>query len=79
MSDMAWDAQGRTGARLRDSETGADLGCATDAQIEASYAANANETGHILIDSDGDVVAGGSWDPLHGGVRVLFDTNESEA
>jgi len=45
---------------LYDSDTGEEIGPATDEQVEASDESEAKgENGHILIDSDGDVVPAG--------------------
>lgn len=55
-------------ATLYDADTNEDLGPATEAQVAASDAAN--ETGTILIDTDGDPVAAGAFGSA--GARRVF-------
>lgn len=58
-----------TTASLYDSDTAELIGPATTAQIEASMA---TDEGHILIDSDGDVVTDGTWAAQQPGVRRVY-------
>jgi hypothetical protein len=51
-------------------ETDRLIGPATPAQITASL--DADETGWILIDADGDVVHDGSWSAQQTGVRTVY-------
>lgn len=55
---------------LHDSDTGELIGTATPAQIDASDAAG--DTGHILVDADGDVVTVGTWAAQQSGVRRVY-------
>lgn len=55
--------------RLCDSDTGEDLGPATSQQAEASAR---TVEGHILIDTDGDIVEPGSWASQQPGVRRVY-------
>lgn len=55
---------------LHDSDTDELIGTATPAQIDASDAAG--DTGHILIDTDGDVVSPGTWAAQQPGVRRVW-------
>lgn len=57
-------------ADLFDSDTAELIGPATEAQIAASLAAG--ETGHILIDADGDVIEPGTWAAQQPGVRKVY-------
>lgn len=51
-------------------ETDRLIGPATPAQITASL--DADETGWILIDADGEVVHDGSWSAQQTGVRTVY-------
>lgn len=55
---------------LHDSDTGELIGTATPAQIDASD--GAGDTGHILIDADGDVVTVGTWAAQQPGVHRVY-------
>lgn len=55
---------------LHDSDTGELIGTATAAQIDASD--GAGHTGHILIDTDGDVVTVGTWAAQQPGIRRVW-------
>lgn len=59
---------------LYDAETGEDLGVATPAQSAASERAMVYDSGrgHILVDSDGNVIEPSSWDAQQAGVRTVF-------
>ena len=55
---------------IHDSDTGEMIGDATVDQIDASDLAG--DTGHILIDADGDVVSPGTWAAQQSGVRRVY-------
>jgi hypothetical protein len=55
---------------LHDYNTGDKISPATPEQIEASLAAG--DTGIILVDADGNVVAKGSWEAQQSGVRTAY-------
>ena len=55
---------------LFDANTADKIGPATPEQIEASLAAG--DTGTILVDADGNVVADGSWEHQQPGVRTAY-------
>ena len=55
---------------IHDSDTGEMIGDATVDQIDASDLAG--DTGHILIDADGDVVTAGTWAAQQSGVRRAY-------
>lgn len=57
-------------ADLLDYNTGDKISPATPEQIEASLAAG--DTGAILVDADGNVVADGSWEAQQSGVRTAY-------
>lgn len=55
---------------LFDYATGDKIGPATPEQIAASL--DAGDTGAILIDADGTVIADGSWEAQQPGVRTVY-------
>lgn len=67
MSDGAWWVPARD---LFDANTADKISPATPEQIEASL--SAGDTGTILVDADGNVVADGSWESQQPGVRTAY-------
>ena len=59
-----------TAQYLYEYNTSDKIGPATSDQIEASLAAG--DTGTILVDADGNVVADGSWEAQQSGVRTAY-------
>ena len=57
-------------AELLDSDTGETI--FTSATPQQWWASQATDTGHILIDADGDVVTAGTWAAGQPGVRKVF-------
>lgn len=55
---------------LFDADTADKIGPATAEQISASLAAG--DTGVILVDIEGNVIADGSWDARQAGVRKVY-------
>ena len=64
-----------SGWRLRDSDSGEDLGPATSQQARESAR---TVEGHILVDADGHVVEPGSWAAQQPGIRRVWVSMAAE-